>query len=88
MPLLAEARLLLLDIEQTVDGYDEYEVWELLESTVRPQDIVEELLIMAMPFAAMHSDAAACRALSPAAGDGEEMTRPFAALREQMMQDN
>ncbi|MBT8092024.1 MAG: DUF177 domain-containing protein [Gammaproteobacteria bacterium] len=88
LPLLAEARLLLLGIEQTVDGYDDYEVWELQDSTVRPQDIVEELLIMAMPFAAMHSDSAACRVLTPTEGHSEEMTRPFAALREQMTQDN
>ena len=88
LPLMAKARLLLLDIEQSVDGYDDYEVWELLDDTLRPQDIVEELLIMAMPFAAMHSDSAACKALSPKESGNEEMTRPFAALREQMAQDN
>ena len=88
LPLLAEAKLLLLGIEQSVDGYDDYEVWELLDDMLRPQDIVEELLIMAMPFAAMHSDSAACKALSSKEGGSEEMTRPFAALREQMTQDN
>jgi uncharacterized metal-binding protein YceD (DUF177 family) len=88
LPLSVEAQLLLLGIEQTVDGYEDYEVWELLESTVRPQDIVEELLVMAMPFAAMHAESAACKALSPTVGDGEKMTRPFAALREQMTKEN
>ncbi len=87
LALETEAKLLLLELDETADGYDEYEVWELEETTVRPKDIVEELLIMAMPFAAMHVDSAACRALSAEAGDNEEMTRPFAALRAQMMKD-
>lgn len=89
LPLEAEARLLLLELEQMADGYDEYEVWELEERLLRPQDIVEEMLIMAMPFAAMHTNSASCRALSsPATSDAEEMTTPFAALREQMAEDN
>ena len=83
----AEAKLLLLELDESADGYDEYEVWELEETTLRPKDIVEELLVMAMPFAAMHADSAACKALSAEAGDKEEMTKPFAALRAQMMQD-
>lgn len=87
LALETEARLLLLELDETADGYDDYEVWELEETTLRPQDIVEELLIMAMPFAAMHVDSAACKALSADADDAEEMTRPFAALRAQMMQD-
>ena len=89
LPLEAEAGLLLLELEQAADGYDEYEVWELEERLLRPQDIVEEMLIMALPFAAMHTDSASCRALSsPATSDAEEMTTPFAALREQMAEDN
>ena len=47
LPLEVEDRLLLLGLEETVDGYDEYEVWELEEALLRPQDLVEELLIMA-----------------------------------------
>jgi hypothetical protein len=42
---------------------------------------------MAMPFSAMHIDVASCKALSAAADDREKMTKPFAALREQMIQD-
>lgn len=87
LELATEAKLLLLDLEETADGYDEYEVWELEENALRPQDIVEELLIMAMPFAAMHVDSAACKALSAEADDNDEMTKPFAALRAQMTQD-
>ena len=87
--LEAEADLLLLALEQDADGYDEFEVWELEESLLRPQDIVEEMLIMALPFSAMHVESAACKALSPvAAGNAEKTTTPFAALREQMVKDN
>ena len=79
----------MLALEQEADGYDDYEVWELEETLLQPQDIVEEMLIMALPFAAMHTESTACKALTPttAAGD-EKMTTPFAALREQMAQDN
>jgi uncharacterized metal-binding protein YceD (DUF177 family) len=89
LPLVVEADLLLLELEQDADGFDELEVWELEESLLRPQDIVEELLIMALPFSAMHVDSGSCKALSPEAKEGtEEMTTPFAALRDQMAQDN
>lgn len=82
-----EDNLLLLDAEQAVDGYDEYEVWELQEATLCPADIVEELLVMALPFSAMHTEAAACRALAPASEAARDVTMPFAALREQMAED-
>jgi uncharacterized metal-binding protein YceD (DUF177 family) len=89
LPLEAEAELLLLELEQAVDGFEEYEVWELEETLLRPLDIVEELLVMALPFAAMHVESAACKVLSPADEDSAvEMTTPFAALREQMAQDD
>ena len=68
LPLEAEADLLLLALEQDADGYDEFEVWELEESLLRPQDIVEEMLTMALPFSAMHAESGACKALSPESG--------------------
>jgi len=87
LPLETEAKLLLLGLEETAEGYDDHEVWELDKSTLRPQDIVEELLIMALPFSAMHVDLESCKVLSAAAGDHEDRTKPFAALRAQMIQD-
>jgi hypothetical protein len=87
LPLEAEAELLLLAIEETAAGYEDHEVWELEENTLRPQDIVEELLIMALPFSAMHADLTACRALSAEVDEQEDRTKPFAALRAQMNQD-
>jgi uncharacterized metal-binding protein YceD (DUF177 family) len=89
LPLESEANLLLLEMEQDVEGYDDHEVWELEEKLLRPRDIVEELLIMALPFSAMHTESAACRTLSAETEDSvEKMTTPFAALREQMTKDN
>ncbi len=88
LPLEVEAKLLLLGLDETVEGYDEFEVWELTEGTLRPLDIVEELLVMSMPFSAMHSESAACKALATRVADSDEMTTPFAALREQMTQEH
>jgi len=91
LKLEIEPRLLLLDVEQANDGYEDFEVWELGETAMRPQDIVEELLIMAMPFSAMHGNMADCKAFlsagPPDDDGGEEMVKPFAALRSQMTQN-
>ena len=87
MPLEIESRLLLLELEEEVPGYDEYEVWELQDRTLRPLDIVEELLVMALPLSAMHTDTASCRALPLAGNDRQETTTPFATLRSQMNKD-
>ncbi len=44
---------------------------------------------MAMPFSAMHVESAACKVLSPETeASAEDVTTPFAALREQMAKDN
>ena len=89
LPLEVSADLLLLEFEQDADGFDELEVWELEDTLLRPQDIVEEMLVMALPFSAMHVDSTSCKALSPEAEESaEKKTTPFAALRDQMAQDN
>jgi len=96
LQLEIEPKLLLLEMQQAADGYDDYEVWELDEQTMQPQDIVEELLVMAMPFSAMHDNMADCKAFVSADlsaestddrsdNDGtEKLVKPFAALRSQM----
>ena len=90
LDISTEPKLLLLDAEQQVDGYEDFEVWELGTPAFRPQDIVEELLIMAMPYSAMHDRMAECKALtpdiSPETGVVTELKRPFANLRSQMKQ--
>lgn len=87
LQLEIEAKLLLLGADESADGYDDFEVWELNEQTIRPQDIVEELLIMAMPLSAMHDKMGECKAflsVGESADDAEELVTPFAALRSQM----
>ena len=44
LELEVEPRLLLLDSEDTVAGFEEFDVWELDERLLRPHDIVEELV--------------------------------------------
>ena len=86
-----EPDLLLLGADAVAEGFEDLEVWELDEHAVRPRDIIEELLIMAMPFSAMHDNTAECKALvsadSSADEDIEELVNPFANLRSQMKQN-
>ncbi len=91
LKLSVEPELLLLDAEEVAEGYEDIEVWELDERAVRPQDIVEELLVMAMPFSAMHGSMAECKAFKaddqPHGESVEKLVTPFAALRSQMKQN-
>lgn len=95
LTLIVEPNLVLLNQDQGDDGYEELEVWELEEAMLQPLSIVEELLIMAMPFSAMHDSMADCRAFLPddtskdASSDmrAEDLLKPFAALRSQMKQN-
>ncbi len=84
--LSIEPRLLLLNEQEATDLFEDFEVWELDERTLRPQDIVEELLIMALPFSAKHDNMADCKALSTTSDVSSKMRRPFAALASQMKQ--
>lgn len=72
-----------------VDVGEEYEAWEIDEPVLRPADIVEEVLMMAMPLAAMHADPRDC---GPLAGrlteESGDTVRPFADLRSRMRQDD
>lgn len=88
MTLTVEPKLLLLDVDDNVVGFDEYEVWETEDDVVCPADVVEELLIMAMPFAAMHDNSKECKALASSDDGAMEMKKPFATLRQQMQQKN
>jgi len=87
LPVEVEETLLLLGIDEDPDGFDGVEVWELEETLLRPRDIVEELLVMALPLAAMHTDSASCRALVRTNGDASQRVTPFASLRDQMARD-
>ncbi|MGI9272960.1 MAG: YceD family protein [Woeseiaceae bacterium] len=82
VPLQAELRLVF---EEECDGFD---VWELDEKDVCPADLIEEALIMTIPFAAMHDDDANCVQVSVAEDRAEKMTLPFADLKAQMDREN
>jgi len=91
LTLCIEPELLLLDADDVAEGFEDLEVWELDEHAVRPQDIIEELLIMAMPFSAMHDNLTECKVLLSADSSAdekiEELVNPFAGLRSQMKQN-
>ena len=86
VPVAADLRLLFDSDQATADT--DYEVWELGEDKLRPLDLVEEVLVMAMPLAAMHVDDKTCHGLEVGADDSGERIRPFAALKSQMDKDD
>ncbi len=86
LPLATDFRLLFAgDQAETVSG-DRYEVWELAEESLRPLDLVEEVLIMAMPLAARHIDNAGCKEPTEIDEESDDIIRPFADLKSQMQE--
>ncbi len=81
--LEVDARLVFVRDEQTPERPG-YEAWELDEELVRPLELADELLVMALPFAAMHDDVNCSAGVSDDAPATEETVRPFADLRAQM----
>ena len=84
LPLEARLRLVFATDQPVTGGAGEYEVWELSEATLRPVDVVEEALIMALPLAAMHEKDAACQGPEKTAAESAAGIRPFAELKSQM----
>jgi uncharacterized protein len=61
------------------------ETWELDEDTVRPLDIVEESVIMALPLAPVHASSSECGPLAGSiAVSAPDKVRPFADLKTRM----
>ncbi len=84
LPLSTTLRLLLSGASDKIAERDGYEVWEFAEDAIRPIDIVEEALLMALPLSAMHENIDECveiEAEIEAETVDEGMTTPFAALR-------
>jgi len=88
LPLAVELRLLFGGDESAAVRDDGYDIWELEEDTLRPLDLVEEALIMAMPLVAMHFDSKTCQGPEQEEQHSGEKIRPFAALRSQMESDD
>lgn len=66
-------------------AFEEYEIWETAEETVRPLDIVDEALIMAMPLSVAHEDSGDCGPLAEKLHAKESgRSRPFADLKSRM----
>ncbi len=84
MPVVADLDLLLMRADGGDIGNDGQEVWEIEEETIRPLDLIEEALIMAMPFSALHETAEQCEAAPAVENSGGETVRPFADLKAQM----
>ncbi len=86
LSLATEFRVLLGDAGQSPGEHDGYELWELVDDTVRPIDIVDEALVMAMPLSAMHGTADGCLEVEVDAVDTVETVMPFAALKTQLQE--
>jgi len=81
-------KLLLPQSGSAPAEYDGYEIWEFDENTVRPADIVEEALIMAMPLSALHESSNDCKALPDNdSADDSKTVRPFEDLRSLLAND-
>jgi uncharacterized metal-binding protein YceD (DUF177 family) len=88
VPLAAQLQL-VFDVEHAADkGGEDFEVWELDGDDVCPAELVEEALIMAIPFVMMHDGDANCVALAAPREAEAKMTMPFANLKAQMKQEN
>jgi len=86
LPLETTLKMLLLkSADATMRVPDEFEIWEFDGDVVRPLDIVEEALIMALPLSAIHQSRELCGPLAENVKDeNKETVRPFADLRSQM----
>jgi hypothetical protein len=85
LSLNAQLKLLLIEPDGKATAFEEYEIWETAENTVRPLDIVDEALTMAMPLSPAHVDATMCGPLAEKLQSEEsKLVRPFADLRSQM----
>ena len=81
MALLRESS----QLKTAESGFSGFEVWELAEDAVRPLDIVEEALIMALPLSPLHKSRDLCGPLADNVVQEKTGTvRPFADLKSQM----
>ncbi|MFQ6004202.1 MAG: DUF177 domain-containing protein [Woeseia sp.] len=85
LSLDAQLKLMLLIPGGDATAFEEYEIWETAEETVRPLDIVDEALIMAMPLSVAHEDSGDCGPLAEKLHAKESgRSRPFADLKSRM----
>lgn len=88
LPLESELRLVFGSGQSLEHAGETYESWELDDDRLEVAALVEEALIMTMPFVTMHADAADCVDVPVASDAQENMTLPFANLKSQMQQED
>jgi len=89
LPLQTTLKMLLLKSVDATTVQDEFEIWEVEGNEVRPLDIVEEALIMALPLSAVHQSRDLCGPLADNVTDeNKETVTPFADLRSRMNKSN
>jgi uncharacterized protein len=89
LPLETTLKMLLLKSADATTAQDEFEIWEVEGDGVRPLDIVEEALIMALPLSAMHESRDLCGPLAEnVTNEHKETVTPFADLRSRMNESN
>lgn len=87
LPLWAPLDLLYAKADEDLEGDGGLEVWELEEDLLRPLDVVEEALILAMPFSPKHQKLEDCQPLAVAEGEpADDLHNPFAGLKDQMQE--
>ena len=77
-------KLLLPQSGMSLAEYEDFEVWEFDEQDVRPADIVEVALIMALPLSALHRPDDCSAIPEPDQVDDSRTTRPFEDLKSLM----
>ena len=85
MPLRASLDFLYARPEVEVASDGNIDVWDLDEDFLRPLDVVEEALVLAIPFAPKHQRVKDCPLLAELTDEGEpDVQNPFAGLKQQM----
>ena len=89
LPLRTTLKMLLLKADDAKSQQGEFEIWEVEGDTIRPLDIVEEALIMALPLSIVHQSRDECGPLADnVTNEKIETVRPFSDLRAQMNKAN
>jgi uncharacterized protein len=83
-----DLKLLLAGAGEVAHATDDYELWEIDDATLRPLDILEEALIMAMPLSALHGPGESCATPAETVPtESADRVRPFADLRSRISGD-
>ncbi|MBT8084434.1 MAG: hypothetical protein HKN35_14270 [Woeseia sp.] len=86
----ANINVMFLQSSDTRSADEALEIWELEQDSLVPRDLVEEMLVMAMPLAAKHARIENCGASLVASDDAtsssQDKVRPFANLKKQIEQ--